>query len=80
MCGCRSRRAGGHIAFRTTGCGSHSNVFTQRYDLHELRYSTGLALFWSSPFGPLKLSFAQPLNAQSTDHIQRIQFTFGTGF
>ncbi|HYX67323.1 MAG TPA: outer membrane protein assembly factor BamA [Burkholderiales bacterium] len=56
------------------------NVFSQSYDLHELRYSTGLALFWSSPFGPLKLSFAQPLRAQNTDHIQRLQFTFGTGF
>ena len=56
------------------------NVFNQSYDLHELRYSTGLALFWSSPFGPLKLSFAQPLRAQNTDHIQRLQFTFGTGF
>jgi outer membrane protein insertion porin family len=33
-----------------------------------------------SPFGPLKLSFAQPLNAKSIDHIQRLQFTFGTGF
>jgi outer membrane protein insertion porin family len=56
------------------------NVFIDHYDLQELRFSTGLALFWSSPFGPLKLSFAQPLNAQSTDRIQRLQFTFGTGF
>ena len=56
------------------------NVFTDTFDAREFRYSTGLALFWSSPFGPLKLSFAQPLNAKSTDSIQRIQFTFGTGF
>jgi len=56
------------------------NVFFNRYELSELRYSTGLAFSWSSPFGPLKLSFAQPLNAKSTDHIQRLQFTFGTAF
>lgn len=56
------------------------NVFVDTYDLRELRYSTGLALFWSSPFGPLKLSFAQPLRARSTDSIQRLQFTFGTAF
>jgi outer membrane protein insertion porin family len=56
------------------------NVFLDTYDLRELRYSTGLALFWSSPFGPLKLSFAQPLRARSTDSIQRLQFTFGTAF
>jgi outer membrane protein insertion porin family len=56
------------------------NVFAQSWELNDLRYATGLALFWSSPFGPLKLSFAQPLNAKSTDSIQRLQFTFGTGF
>jgi len=56
------------------------NVFFNRYQLSELRYSTGLAFSWSSPFGPLRLSFAQPLNAESTDHVQRLQFTFGTAF
>lgn len=55
-------------------------VFAKQYDIGELRYSTGLALFWSSPFGPLRLSWAQPLNAQSTDRVQRLQFAFGTGF
>jgi len=56
------------------------NVFFNRYQLNDLRYSTGLAFSWSSPFGPLRLSFAQPLNAKSTDHVQRLQFTFGTAF
>jgi outer membrane protein insertion porin family len=56
------------------------NVFAQTYQFNDLRYSTGLAFLWSSPFGPLKLSFANPLNAKSTDSIQRLQFTFGTGF
>jgi outer membrane protein insertion porin family len=55
-------------------------VFANRYEFNDLRYSTGLGFFWSSPFGPLRLSFAQPLNAKSADHIQRLQFTFGTGF
>src|SRR3954471_11288487 len=56
------------------------NVFLQTFQWSELRYSTGLAFFWASPFGPLRFSFAQPLNAQSTDHLQKLQFTFGTGF
>jgi len=56
------------------------NVFAQSFDFSDLRYSTGLAFFWASPFGPLRLSFAQPLNPKSTDHIQKLQFTFGTGF
>jgi outer membrane protein insertion porin family len=56
------------------------NVFAQSFQFNDLRYSTGLSFFWMSPFGPLKLSFAQPLNPKSEDHIQRLQFTFGTGF
>ncbi|MGH8676319.1 MAG: BamA/TamA family outer membrane protein, partial [Burkholderiales bacterium] len=41
----------------------------------------GLALAWTSPFGPLKLSLAQPLNdKQGFDRVQRLQFTFGTAF
>ena len=56
------------------------NVFAQSFKFRELRYSTGLSFFWTSPFGPLRLSYAQPLNAQGTDRIQKLQFTFGTGF
>ena len=52
----------------------------QKIALGDLRYATGLALSWNSPFGPLRLSIAQPLNATVTDRIQRLQFTFGTGF
>ena len=44
------------------------------------RYSTGLGLDWQSPFGPLRLSWATPLNRQDGDRIQRIQFTAGTAF
>jgi outer membrane protein insertion porin family len=51
-----------------------------RIELGELRYSSGLALQWLSPFGPLRLSLAQPLNLKDGDHAQRLQFTFGTAF
>ena len=56
------------------------NVFNDRIELNNLRYATGISFAWSSPFGPLRLSFAQPLNPKSTDHVQRLQFTFGTAF
>jgi outer membrane protein insertion porin family len=56
------------------------NVFDRSYELNDLRYSTGLAFLWSSPFGPLKLSVGHPLNSKSGDHLQQLQFTFGTGF
>lgn len=52
----------------------------QKVSLGDVRYSTGVALSWNSPFGPLRLSIAQPLNSTVTDRVQRLQFTFGTGF
>lgn len=45
-----------------------------------MRYSAGLAVSWFSPAGPLKLSWAKPLNQQPQDKIQNIQFTLGTMF
>ncbi len=48
--------------------------------LGDLRYSVGLGVSWSSPFGPLKFSFAKPLNAKTDDKIQGLQFTMGTAF
>ena len=49
-------------------------------DSDEARYSTGISLFWSSPFGPLKISLAAPLNSQPGDRKQAFQFTFGGAF
>jgi outer membrane protein insertion porin family len=45
-----------------------------------MRYSAGLAVSWFSPAGPLKLSWAKPLNEQAQDKIQNIQFTLGSMF
>ena len=55
-------------------------VYAGNIVLGELRYATGIALFWSSPLGPLRLSWAHPINVQSGDRKQQLQFTFGTGF
>ncbi len=55
-------------------------VYASKIELGDLRYATGIALFWSSPFGPLRLSWAHPINPQSGDRKQQLQFTFGTGF
>jgi len=52
----------------------------QKVELSELRYSAGVALSWLSPFGPLRLSIGHPLNREPGDEVQRLQFTFGTGF
>ena len=53
----------------------------QKIALGELRYSAGIALAWNSPFGPLKISFAQPLNEKKGfDRVERLQLSFGTAF
>jgi outer membrane protein insertion porin family len=53
----------------------------EKIDLGNLRYSAGVGLAWNSPFGPLRLSFGQPLNAKSgLDRIERLQFNIGTTF
>jgi outer membrane protein insertion porin family len=54
---------------------------SQKVALGDLRYSAGIGLAWSSPFGPLKISMAQPLNAKSGfDRVHRLQFNFGSAF
>jgi outer membrane protein insertion porin family len=45
-----------------------------------IRMSVGISVNYLSPLGPLKFSFAQPLNRQKNDNIQRFQFQMGTGF
>lgn len=52
----------------------------QKLTLSALRFSAGVGLDWSSPMGPLRLSYAVPLNAKPEDNLQRLQFTFGYGF
>lgn len=49
-----------------------------RFD--EFRYSAGIGLSWISPVGPLKLSYAKPLNSLPGDRLERFQFQMGTGF
>jgi outer membrane protein insertion porin family len=45
-----------------------------------LRFSTGIGLSWYSPFGPIKIVLAEPLNAKQEDKTQMLQFTMGSQF
>ena len=45
-----------------------------------LRYSTGLSFAWISPVGPLKFSYAYPINKQDGDQTESFQFQLGTNF
>ena len=51
-----------------------------KFDLGELRYSTGVTAAWLSPVGPLKFSIGAPLNKKSTDEAETFQFQLGTTF
>lgn len=45
-----------------------------------LRFSAGVGVTWVSPFGPLKLILAQPLNDKKGDDTQVLQFQLGQQF
>jgi outer membrane protein insertion porin family len=68
--------------FRLSAFLDAGNVYgaNQSYSLSDLRYSTGLGISWFSPFGPLKLVFAKPLNEKAGDTTQVIQFQLGQQF
>jgi outer membrane protein insertion porin family len=69
-------------ATSTTLCPTTGNPVyqNQRIDFGELRYSVGVGIAWISPIGPLKLSYAYPINDKPGDRLQRFQFQIGTGF
>ncbi len=56
------------------------NVYEGLPNFSGLRYSYGLGIAWISPLGPLKFSYAFPLNTTDQDHIQNFQFQIGTTF
>ena len=54
-----------------------SAVVGEQLKAGELRVSTGLALLWVSPIGPLKISFGVPVRSDPSDDLQKFQFTIG---
>ena len=52
----------------------------EKLSASDLRYSAGIALSWNSPVGPLRFSFAKPLNQKPNDKTQGFQFQLGSTF
>lgn len=50
------------------------------WEAKTLRISTGVALQWQSPMGPIQISYALPIQRERSDQIERLQFTFGGSF
>jgi outer membrane protein insertion porin family len=57
-----------------------------KFDLGEIRSSTGVSLQWLSPMGLFRFSYAVPINYQGQtrrlfgDEIEKFQFSVGTAF
>jgi outer membrane protein insertion porin family len=52
----------------------------ESYSFGQLRAAAGLSVLWVSPFGPIKISAAEPFRSQIGDKKQAFQFTFGSQF
>ena len=57
-----------------------AGLIGESYSFTDTRVGVGLAVLWVSPFGPIKISAAQPFRAKDNDQKQRFQFTFGQQF
>ena len=49
-------------------------------DGNKIRSSTGVAINWYTPIGPLNFSIAQPLTKASSDKTETMRFNIGTTF
>ncbi len=50
------------------------------FEAREFRHSTGIALKWQAPIGPIIINFAYPFNDDKFDDTETIQFAFGNTF
>lgn len=56
------------------------SAFEDSINGSDLRYSAGLGALWMSPFGPLSVSIAAPLNEGDHDQTEKFQFGMGSSF
>ena len=54
--------------------------YNSSIDSNKIRSSTGVAVNWFSPIGPLSFSYAIPLSDANTDTIENFRFQIGTSF
>ncbi|MCE9651419.1 MAG: outer membrane protein assembly factor BamA [Parvibaculum sp.] len=59
---------------------TNPNLVTDVQDKMAPRVSTGISLNWKSPFGPVRLDFAQVLVDEDYDQREAFRFSAGTSF
>ncbi|CAN5770298.1 outer membrane protein assembly factor BamA [soil metagenome] len=62
------------------GLGGPAQYSTTVLTSNLMRISTGVGIQWVSPFGPIRIDYAIPLQKESYDKTQAIRFGFGTRF
>jgi outer membrane protein insertion porin family len=45
-----------------------------------MRVATGIGVQWISPFGPIRVDYAIPLQKEFFDKTENFRFSFGTRF
>tara|TARA_B100000614_G_scaffold198868_1_gene180045 strand:- start:84 stop:536 length:453 start_codon:yes stop_codon:yes gene_type:complete len=54
--------------------------YNSSLDSNKIRSSTGVAVNWFSPIGPLSFSYAIPISEADTDITENFRFQIGTSF
>ena len=54
--------------------------YNSEIDSNKIRSSTGVAIDWLTPIGPLTFSLSQPITKASTDETESFRFNIGTTF
>ena len=67
-------------AYRLSFFVEGGSSFEDSINSNDIRYSTGLGALWLSPFGPLNISLALPLNEKDHDQTEKFQFGMGSSF
>ena len=67
-------------SFRLSTFLDGGGVFKNDFEGDNLRFSAGVGALWLSPFGPLTISYAQPLNDSTNDKVSELQFGMGGAF
>jgi outer membrane protein insertion porin family len=50
------------------------------FDESAVRVSAGAGVLWSSPFGPIRIDYANALRKEQLDRTENLRFSFGTRF
>ena len=67
-------------SFRLSTFLDGDGVFKNDFEGDEMRFSAGFGALWLSPFGPLTITYAKPLNEGINDSVSELQFGMGGAF